>query len=288
MSLTYNGTIFADVALVSIAGRSGAGFYRISFKCQLQFPAQNSPGARIQEFRCAVLVRSSTNNMESHLGEAFTEFAVVLETKRSAWKSDIFFCLDLSALQIEKIEELRNGGDLNFRLMISAVVHPVAGEALAAHETGLSLEVNQRSWLDALAAAGYGRFLLFEIPFPNSRGDTTRAVKDLEKAKEHYVLGHYDEAVAGCRKAIESLTADLDDESRVRAARDAYFTSRDLREDMSIGDRILFLRETIRHLAHPAAHGGSREHYGRPEASLMLGSTAAVIAHALSRNRTTS
>lgn len=290
MGMTYNATsVVSNLSVQSVSGVPGASFYRFSFLCKAEIPAHEKLVARVHGFRCAVKVKA-TAPQELLLGEAFTENAVVLETKRVTQNTSLVFCLDLDALQVEKIEELRNGGDLRFRLSVSAVVQPVTtgGEALTAFDGDVSLQVNQRTWLDTLKSAQYGTFLLFEIPIPAEARDSelSQAVSNLGRAREHYLMGRYDEAVAGCRRTLESLAAGLGDEADIKRVRDSYFESRALREDMPVSSRVLFLREAVRHLAHPAAHGdvsGAQAHYNRHEAMLVLGLTATTLTNALSR-----
>lgn len=288
MSFTSNaGYTMADIKLTSISGRPGLGVCRISLGCEFTFPASISPGTRIQELRCDVYIRGSTNN-EILLGAAFPESSPNLDTKKIAYQTQVFFCFDLDPRRIEAIEELRKGGDLTFRLILTGIAQPPTSSSeqpSLVHEWGLSLLVNQRAWMDALTAAGHGRFLLFEIPFPPSgvRKELAEAIDHLERAKHHFDLGHYDEAVARCRRALESLTAGLCDAEEVAKTKSDYFSSREIREDMPIKSRILFLREAIKHVAHLAAHGealGNQEHYNRHDARLMLSATAATLAYA--------
>lgn len=287
MSMTlYSGYIFADLRLAAVWGRPGLGFYRVGFSCEFSFAGSKQPGARIQELFGTAWVRGASG-AEKLLGQVFQESPVVLDSRTSAWNVQVMLCLDLDPYKIEAIENLRNGGDLNFRLMIGGIVQtPSGGQTQAVHENGLSLAVNQRTWIDVLKAAGYGRFLVIEIPYPaeDASGPLAQAVSNLEKAKSHFGMGHYDEAVAGCRKALDSLTAGLGDADKVKEARNSYFEERDIREDMPIEIRARFLREAIRHYAHPAAHGEStsnQEHYDRVDARLMLTITAAALAHEL-------
>lgn len=291
MSFTNNaGYIMADIKLTSISGRPGLGVSRISLGCDFSFHASANPGTRIQELRCDVYIRGSTNN-EMLLGAAFPESSPYLDTKKIAYQTQVFFCLDLDLRRIEAIEELRKGGDLTFRLILTGIAQPPPSSSeqpSLVHEGNLSLLVNQRAWMDTLTAAGHGRFLLFEIPFPPSgaRKELAEAIDHLEMAKHQFDLGHYDEAVTRCRRALDSLTAGLCDGEEVAKAKQDYFGDREIREDMPIKSRIMFLREVIKHVAHPAAHGealGNQEHYNRHDARLMLGATAATLAYASHR-----
>lgn len=292
MSMTDgNGYILADLKLGPISGRPGAGFHRIGFTCEYAFPASKQPGTRIQELCGTAWVRGSSAT-ELLLGQVFPESPVVLDSKSVAWKTQGTLCLDLSSHQVEAIEDLRNGGDLNFRMTIAGIAEPssAAGHTQAVYEQGLSLAVNQRTWIDVLAASGYGRSLLFEIPYPtqDTSNELIQAVNHLEGAKAHFMMGHYDETVAVCRKSLDSLTAGLGDAEKLKRVKDTYFSTREMREDMPIESRALFLRETVKHFAHPAAHGdvvSKQEHYDRKDARLILSITAAVLSYGIPHPR---
>ena len=287
--ISYSGYSLADLRLMTLSGRSGLGFSRIGFTCEFSFPASKQPDTRIQELSGTAWVRSSTGT-EMLLGQVFQESPVVLDSKVVAWSTQVMFCLDLEPHQVEAIEDLRNGGDLWFRMTIAGIAQTASsGQAQVVHDSGLSLTANQRTWTDVLAAAGYGRFLLFEVPFPlqGTNSEHTQAVSHLEKAKSHFAIGHYDEAVAGCRKALDSLTAGLGDAEEIKRAKDSYFSAREIREDMPIDSRALFLREAVKHFAHPAAHGdvaGKQEHYDRHDARLMMSMTAATMSYVLCKH----
>jgi hypothetical protein len=286
MSFTFNGNIIADLTMRSISGTPGIAFHRLVFSCDISVYAWQSLDAVVQDLRGDVFVRPSSG-LETLLGSVQPDSAYVIDTRETAYQSQLNFFIDLDRRRLEAVEELRKGGDLSFRLVVAGIADAASRHGpRRVHDSGLSLSVNQRTWIDTLKNMQYGQYLLFEIPVPHAEaaGELKRACEYFEKAREQFWIGHYDESVGDCRKALESLSASLGDKEEVKRVKDAYFAKKDQREDMSIRERLLFLREVTKHMTHPAAHGvdpQSQGAYDNRDARLVLAMTAILLAHSI-------
>ena len=172
-----------------------------------------------------------------------------------------------------------------FTLIISGVVDGPHGPHPATDQSFVPLLVNQKMWIDVLKQMEYGQFMLFEIPVPSPEAskELGQALTYLEKAREHFWRGHYDEAVANCRKTLEELTNGLGDKTELEKSKQSYL-NRELREGMSIESRFLFLREVARHITHPAAHAGQSTNgpaFDRKDATFVISATAIILSRYL-------
>jgi hypothetical protein len=168
------------------------------------------------------------------------------------------FELRLSSGALSRLERLRNGSDVVFQLTLlgnitgyaarkpeQKEVHsgiPWAGTVLLNEEPGwvfkpetgrhehLVVTIARSEWVKLLDAAGYRSLMLIEIEMP--RADELGApMIHMRDAHAAFLEGRYDDTVAQCRTALESVLSDKEfcpwNETR----------NRDSREKMSIEAR---------------------------------------------------
>lgn len=114
--------------------------------------------------------------------------------------------IDLDSNRIEAIEQIRLGGDLTFSIDLYATA--IQNEnSVQLHRQVYELVVNQSDWIKILENIGYRKTVFLEIPVPlgNTYPSFNDATKHLENAQKQMLHGHYREAVAACRDALESL-----------------------------------------------------------------------------------
>lgn len=278
MTIAYNSRIVADIEMRSVSGHSGIGFYRLFFQVDINTTPWQDEVAVFREIRGQIHLRAQ-GTTEYLLGTAYPEKVLIVDTRPSAIRSQANFYIDLDDRQIETIEDLRKGGDLWFTLTLSGVVDGSHRPREVTDQSVVPLHVNQKTWIDVLKQMEYGQFMLFEIPVPSpeTSKELGQALTYLEKAREHFWRGHYDEAVANCRKALEELTNGLGDQAELDNAKRSY---RETREDMPIESRFLFLREAARHITHPAVHAGQSTAgaaFDRKDATFVLSATAIIL-----------
>lgn len=286
MTIAYNGKIVTEIETRAINGLSGIGFYRLLFQVDINPTAWKDPPAIFREIRGQIDLGVQGTTTRYLLGTAYPEKALIVDTRPTAFRSQHNFYIDLDGRQIEIVEDLRKGGDLSFWLTISGIVDGCHGPRQVTDQSVVPLHVNQKAWIDVLKQMEYGQFMLFEIPVPSLEAskELGQALTYLEKAREQFWRGHYDEAVANCRKTLEELTNGLGDQAELEKSKKSYFENREFREGMPIESRFLFLREVTRHITHPAAHAGPSTDgaaFDRKDTTFVISATAIILSRYL-------
>lgn len=286
MTIAYNGKIVTEIETRAINGLSGIGFYRLLFQVEINTSARGATAVIFREIRGQIDLSVQGTTTRYLLGTAYPEKALIVDTRPTAIRSQHNFYIDLDGRQIEIVEDLRKGGDLSFWLTISGIVDGCHGPHQVTDQSFVPLLVNQKAWIDVLKRMGYGQFVLFEIPVPSSEAskELGKALTCLEKAREHFWRGHYDEAVANCRKALEELTNGLGDQEKLEESKKLYSGTREIREGMPIESRFLLIREAVRHSTHLAVHAGQSTNgtaFDRKDATFVLSTTAIILSRYL-------
>ena len=268
MSITAGaGNVVVEFQPKSVHGTSAVGAFMLRFSIGYSMPAWPGKKFRFSNIQARVLVGKDMRL----LGRAFAEAATVLAS--SGYHQNAAFLMDLmlTPRQMEEIEKLRLGGDLNFTLDIFGEVYD--GDGHSNSNDRVHLTVNQKSWIDVLKELGFASSVLMEIPYKTS--DLSKPVwKALEKAKEHLYYGHYDDVVASCRKALEGIRPDGNEIAKVRNSAAAN------RVAMSKQDRHVYVLDALEHYTHPAHHLGSEEEtesYSREDAIFIYGATLSAV-----------
>ncbi|PKN67823.1 MAG: hypothetical protein CVU57_01010 [Deltaproteobacteria bacterium HGW-Deltaproteobacteria-15] len=284
MSIDYSGRIIAELSLAGFSAIPGYGLYRLIFHFSCQVNESNN-GKYIVRGLIAQVSAGRSHDKTKLLGKAIPERPIVIQTFPHSHRNSISFYLDLTPAQIEALEEVRKGEDLFF-------CFDMKGEGYKDDQhweawDQLTIPVNRKTWTDVLRQIGYADFLLFEIPVPhsNSPAELKNAIASLEKARDHFLAGSYDDTVANCRKSLESIEKGLNEETAQKEAVRHYQRNRD---EMSKEERQLFLREALKrytHLAHHTSETGANFRFDRAEANMVMGVTAALVSHAMQRIR---
>lgn len=180
----------------------------------------------------------------------------------------------LTLKQLEAIEDLRNGGDLAFRVDVHAV--PLATAESSPFPAQVVKEVSQSEWVKLLDQLGYQKTLLLEIPMPDPSEfpKLARVVNYLSQARASVIRGGagHREAVALCRDALESLRAVLDDSA---AAGAAWQRRSEEMEELDKAGRLLLVRRALWRLTSGAKHPIAD--WNRHEAISVLAMVSAVV-----------
>jgi hypothetical protein len=129
--------------------------------------------------------------------------------------------LGLNPHQLQKIEEIRNGGDLYLIMRFTGIAaefertdasklrgfFSIDVSTLGYSSGYCPLKIAQSDWMKILKELGYGDTFLIEMPLRSirSRKRTDKALEYLAKAWEHYEEGNDRETLASCYSAFESL-----------------------------------------------------------------------------------
>lgn len=286
MTLTHNSRIVAEPIFLGVSGAPAAGAYLLRFSLSLQVKEWPERQGLVLSLDRARLAVKGEDDSPVFLGFASPESTVLIRLSAHSYVSNCLFdCLLIPSAMVA-IEAIRAGGDLEFSLKLQGhTTFEVESMPLADE---LSCRVNQKDWLRVLREVGFRDTLLFEVPLPK-KGESyvaRSAIEFLHRAREHPLSGHYDESVATCRRAIESLEAFLDATHDRRTAVVAYQTDK---KSMTRSQRADLVREAIVHFSHPSHHGefnSVEDDVSRHDATMALGVTAALFAHSLSDSAT--
>lgn len=252
----------------SINGTRAVGTYLLRFYLWYTMPGSPNTAFRLSNIQANVFVGSELKL----LGRSFAENAIVLTT--GVYNQEAGFLMDLMVTpnQMEEIEKIRLGGDLNFTLHLFGEIYDGNGYSHAGDR--IHMPVNQKSWIDVLKQLDFSSNILLELPHDGTPVERNSVWKALEKAKTHLYYGDYDDVVASCRKALEGIKPNGQEIGRIRdlAAKD--------RKTMSKRDRLTHLIDALEHYTHPAHHIESEddlESYSRSDAILALGATLSVV-----------
>ncbi len=133
-------------------------------------------------------------------------------------------------------------------------------------KTRIHYRLPRSDWVELLDRMGYARNLLYEIPWPESAdGRLEEAISRFEGARASFLSGHHSEAVGKLRDSLESVRNELGIPA---------LDWNKSRRNMTLDERFVFAWDAVRHLTHPAHHGGS---YSREEAHYILGMGALTL-----------
>lgn len=171
--------------------------------------------------------------------------------------------------QINALEESRRDGDLKLKVELRALTS--SGGALLSSYDCKDVIIPREQWLKALTASGFRQTLLLEVPVPQ----VSIHLSDLiSKAQEFIETGHYKDAVMQCRRIVEHVEEERDDKREATMA-NRKSQNRDEREDMTVIERLLSMREQIKNICQLGAHGN--EGFTRSQAKAVLGATLSLL-----------
>ncbi len=293
MSITSPGShVIADFQPHRVYGEAGLGCYRLKFGLAYSIHAWPDKALEFRNVQTEIYVRGETGSDFHFLGESKPEKPLLIRTSRhSITNLKIAFSMTLYEHQLEKIESMRNGEGLHFKLNLAGESFGDGRSEITQNE--LRLFVNQKEWLEVLKQIDYGEFLLFEIPVPSAEQseELRTAVALMTQARSHFLLGNYGDAVATCRNVLESLAKALKEEKKQSQAKKQFKENEQSARAMTQEQRALLIRESVKHfsqLAHHPSSDGAAFIFNRKEALLMLGCTATLISFALQPDSTNS
>jgi hypothetical protein len=282
--LEYNGYSIAEVSITGLHGRTGIGVAQLGFSIDFRFIKTEVGEVTVREPRIEVhAVMDQSSATGTYLGQAIAEapFEVVVHTGHE--RNHLIFRLSLSDGQILELEKRRSGRDLRFELKVATIAYGRYG-VRPMHDT-LQYRVNVSEWAQVLSQLEGPEYLIIGLGLPRCAPDhpLRAAVERVRHAHASFVLGRYDSAIADCRIALDSALATTDDRKEMfELAR----TSGASENGLSKAQRELMLINAVRnytHLAHHVDRQGQLEYFSRDDASMILSTTAALLASVLAR-----
>ncbi len=280
MGINLNNRVIAEAEFAGIHGARVAGGYLL--RLALKFAVQNWENAvpPVVLFGPSRVSLSGPEGIQ--LGLAFPETPQPFQVFRHAFASSILFEIQLSPLAMETIERIRDGQGFRLTIALRPEIRTEAALVIGFEEVHCAVSVSD--WIKTLKEAGFGQFMLFEVPLIESIPDSTAVSEHMERAREHFTLGHCCDVVAACRMALEALTKSLDQKNHLTAAVQASKTAK---QDLTLVQRELVMRQALTdfcNLAHHPTETSLGELFDRNTAQMALGSTAALVSSALRRH----
>lgn len=281
MSITWSSQIIADVRCAGVNIQPGIGIVLLRFSVLFDVKARQDQTLRFADARIQVLAGTSASSQQV-LGIALPEAAVMIATAPNTSSTAFLFDLPLTPSQMAALEEIRNGGDLQFRLHVYGEAYGPQGPWVAADD--IQYRVEQSEWIRHLNQASLADTLLFEVALPRNQSnpEMATALAHLKQARDFFLAGHYDAAIGKCRSAIDAYTKANGDGPQIQAAIEAFKSKKSA---MPQAQRMLLLREAVRHMTHQAHHDpadGDAYEFSRTDANLILGMTAALLSRGVS------
>lgn len=279
MGVYYESTSFGDIRATAVHGRPGVGVCELAIGIAWLIQPTRSEVLSIFGTSAWISVQVAGTDQISFLGQALPETTWCTETRDHALEQELLYRLVLPHAQFLGLEDLRRGQDLVLHIDMRGNSHGPRGIRTFDHK--MMLRVTVSDWIRVLRDAKVADVLLVGVQMPAGTDDGRfKASIDLvRKANDHLILGHYSAAVAECRLAIESLWRAASLTDRARDAR-KQLANLAAQKGLSKFARELALGEALRifcHTAHHVRDDALPEEFGRLDAALAVGTTAALV-----------
>ncbi len=284
MMITLSGHPIAEMKFSAVYGFHLTKDYGIEFSVDFLATA-GPPGVPmptiIQAMQAIVWLEGSGEAME--VGTALPERPTLFEAGVGNTYPALYR-LGIPAAQMARIERLRDGRSLRFRLALDFAIGHSAARPVVLVDARIGVNVvchvSQSDWLDVLNESGYRRASLGEVNSPPPRAqDEDYAARYLQRARILMLRGHFFESVSACRHALLELTNKLGDLSELEGA---LTLQRGDQSAMTPRQRELAIRGAALDYAAQAHHvlnERARDPLDRSSAILMIDITAAILRH---------
>ncbi|MAS87829.1 MAG: hypothetical protein CMH30_07645 [Micavibrio sp.] len=279
-SITVNSMIIAESNREQIWLKSLLAGYELNFNFSLQGLPERNGKKRWATISTARVHAKTAKSREYDLGLAHLETPLSVETHPDrSIHAQITFHLPLVGAQLSKLEEIRDGHDIEFKIMIKGIGGD--GEYTNPVHDEWRVKISRSDWVDRLKQADYMDILLLEVPMlPKDVSDEWIDIKEhLEEAQKHFVNREYRACVSTCRDVIQET-------GQMRYGKKSWSNvlldklDKNARNEMNKEDRAGAIWGALRHYTHQAHHSkseGGEKLYTRSEAKLALILTAAFV-----------
>jgi hypothetical protein len=268
---TSSGQTIVDFRVSSVHGTPAIGAYLLKFSLAYEMPPHEAEVAYFHNTSANVYVGPKC----IFLGRATPEMPKTYKPNKHPQNSGILYELLVSKISMDEIEQIRMGGDLDFKLDITGEYYD--GYNQLCNRVSVTFKENPKSWIETLKRMEYKGGIVFELPMPiDPDADIEAALSAIEKAKEHLYYGNYDDVIAKCRISLESIISSWGDISSVRKVA----MDKASRKSMSKEQRFFNAIDQIVHFANLAHHPNTENEYvsfTRSEAVFILGTTISAI-----------
>lgn len=280
MTLNYGNRVIGEIRPDGLHGHAGLGMSQLRFSLSWNIHPRQDHLFRIFSTSIWVSARPEGESQWHMLGHAMPETAWSDECREGApFDRLLLYRLTLPDPQLLAVEHARKGRAMWFQLEARGHVHGPDG--ILSLDSTVTLQVNASDWARVLKEANAVEVLLVgvHLPVAGSDGEAQAPIGLVRKANEHLLQGNYDDAVAQCRRAIESLWKATKLKNHAKDAR-TRFAKMPEREAMTKLDRELALGEALLNFTHPAHHvnaDAEPEVFSRLDAALAVAATAGLV-----------
>ncbi|GAB5520317.1 MAG: hypothetical protein RhofKO_25680 [Rhodothermales bacterium] len=301
--------LYADLEDVSLSCSKGLGVSRLKFVLKVYFrpklrPEEQNrfvPPTALESMTADVYLLGDGSKEGVLLGKAYAEVGRRWHQERRLNKCQMTLHLDISPHQIEAIEEVRDGSDINFRLDIFAIERPFVEyndqQGNAVEYVGLAgqahvsrrVPIEQSKWLKILDALGYQKTIIYELQSPNESAGKhlADAVALFRKAQASYQRADYDEAIAQVRACFEQLEVYLKDGKSLPGSLKAVASCGGQKaSEIPKDQRFQALRRLLYSISSLAGHKdplGFGTSWDRYDAKAVLGITVSILNREIQR-----
>lgn len=275
MSLMYQSWTVANADFRGVSIRAGLGHYALVFSVRLSTPGNQDGAAYWLTNVHAKVHVSAPGKPPISVGHALTDLPIAIRAGQYPNPYDQSFEVRLSPQELQALEDVRNGGDLNFSIVLNGLAAKIGDEPVPAHDTVHGQAVHSE-WIKQLNSSGFTNTLLLEVPLASL--GSKKIAEPLHQARELLLAGRYADVVAKCRVVMETI-----DNVAPTGTTNVLESYQKLRDALPMPERLQLLRNFAKNFMHPAAHGDKKAVntiYTRGDASMALAVAAALAAHA--------
>lgn len=276
MGFNYeNGHEAVRFTVQSVSGLPAVAGYLLRFSVGYVVHAWNRTWGDVPPTFHSVVARVEVGHPRLRLGTAVPEGSFVLTPYDHVQNAAIAFELIVSNAHVEHLERIRSGAAIEFLLGFSGVR---TGSRVTAEFVDARYKAEQATWIRVLEDAGYGHFLIFDLPIHLGKDEKLReAWKVLSNAGKQIHTGHYNGAVADCRRALEAaLQTHKFTPELARATQKRQLDPK----RMTKTERFWHIVDAVRHATQLSVHVDAENQvieYSRDEALLIFGSACAAV-----------
>ena len=247
MSLTLSsGYIFSDCFIRAdnpTFAQIGIGNYIFGFNLSLEVKKANNSPRLLSDLQGTLSLNNKFITFISTVGGYINVWSNV----NQGISSSAQFQAVLSRENLEEIEKIRNGGDISFDINFYGIV--LGGESKSEKvSTTISCKIEQTQWLKHLTTWKYSERIFLEIPLHETKAELQPAFDYFKRAQNLFFSGHWEQSVAECRKALDSLHLSLDKNANLSNLLEK-------RKFNSLKNRILIFILSVKEICNPATHG---------------------------------
>jgi len=266
----------------------------ISFSPQISFDVRinpiHLPSGELYLLGVHAKVNVTGSRTSGYAGRAYSDRQLIQFYPRG--EIDIQLNLDLNHYELEQIEKLRNGGDVNFQLELQGVVMHKDQNILSFAEIPsnpqLKCRVPKSDWTERiLRELRHKKVWLLEVPELESPEELKEAVSSLNDAWRQFSMGEYKNTLVECRKALEVISTVIRRYGFEKTEQDENGNERHVPDwkrflgDSDTGRRFEKIFKGTWRFLSPGAHTGKS--IDRGDANLALMTTHAMVYYAIRR-----